>query len=71
MAINPIHVSGTPENNSVVAVNVRIYYPAGTPDEDIFDDVNRALGESSRIVGAYMMLSDGFGHLVPDDKPIA
>jgi hypothetical protein len=68
---NPIHVTGTPENNSVVAVNVRLYYPAGTPDEDIFDDVNDALGNSPVLVSAYMMLSDGFGHLVPDDKPIA
>jgi hypothetical protein len=69
--VNRIHISGTPENNSVVKVDVRLYYPAGTPDEDIFDDVNRTLRESSRLVSAYVMLSDGFGHLVPDDKPIA
>jgi hypothetical protein len=68
---NPIHVTGTPENNSVIPVNVLLYYPAGTSDEDIFDDVNDALATSPNLVSAYMMLSDGFGHLVPDDKPIA
>lgn len=71
MTTNPIHISGTPENDSVMPITVVIYYPAEMPKEDALDDLNDALGNSCFLVSAYELVSDGFGHLTPDEKPIA
>jgi hypothetical protein len=69
--INPIHVSGTPENDAVMYIDVRMYFSRDEDREEMLDEINAALGQSPSMISAYEMLSDGFGHLVPDDKPIA
>jgi hypothetical protein len=65
--ISPIHVSGTPENESVQSFDVRMYFPKEMARDDIIDAVMTALGisEICEIVAAYEMVSDGFGRLVP------
>jgi hypothetical protein len=71
MATNQIHIVGTPERDSVQPVTIVIYYPAEMPREDALDDINDALGNSAVLVSAYELIGDGFGHLVPDEKPLA
>lgn len=71
---NPIHVSGTEENDAVQAIDVRLYFPHDADPEDVLDRISNALQDSSELydmVGAYPLVGDGFGRLVPDTKPLA
>jgi hypothetical protein len=67
---NPIHISGTPENEGVQKFDVRMYFPREASREKIIDMVMAALQDSSdlaeaELVAAYELVSDGFGGLVP------
>jgi hypothetical protein len=74
MAINPIHVAGTPENDSVQAIDIRLYFPVEGSREAALDMISEALQNSPDLcdlVSAYELGANAFGVLVPDDKPLA
>ena len=71
MPVNPIHTDRTVQH-----VNVRIYFDQEEDRENLLDQISTALQDSPalagvRLVSAYELVSDGFGRLVPDDKPLA
>jgi hypothetical protein len=75
--INPIHISGTPENLEVQSFDVRLYLPRGISREILTAVVMVALTNSPdlKAIGinsAYELANDGFGRLYPnDDKRLA
>jgi hypothetical protein len=73
VSTNPIHITGTPENAMVQAVDVRLYFPVEDRKEDILDIINEGLQTLpfASLVSAYELQSDGFGSLVPGDAPLA
>lgn len=64
-------IDGDPE---VQHVDVRLYFGKDEDREAILDrisDVLQGAPELSHMISAYPMVSDGFGRLVPDTKPLA
>jgi hypothetical protein len=58
----------------VQRVDVRLYFDADAGREDLLNRISLALQESAELcdmAAAYPLVSDGFGRLVPDDRPLA
>ena len=68
--VNPIHTDPTVQH-----VDVRFYFDRQIDHDIVLDSINKTLTGCSydlaAMLGAYEMVADGFGRLVPDDKPLA
>ncbi len=55
-------------------VDVRLYFDRDADRQDLLDRISNALQTSADLcdlVSAYELTGDGFGRLVPDDRPLA
>jgi hypothetical protein len=60
--------------NATQNVNVRLYFPKDMDPETIRAKITAALqsdADMTDLISAYELVSDGFGRLVPDSKPLA
>lgn len=64
--MNPIHLHGNAQH-----VNVRLYFDNEENMEPVMDKISEALSGIPKLISAYELVSDGFGKLVPDVRPIA
>jgi len=66
---NPIHSDSTVQH-----IDVRIYFDKNEEHEDLLNAISEALQASpdlSGMISAWELVSDGFGRLVPDERPLA
>lgn len=66
---NPIHMDQTVQH-----VDVRLYFGKDENREHLLDNISEALqahASLASMISAYELVGDGFGRLVPGDKPLA
>jgi len=66
---NPIHT-----DRNVQHIDIRLYFNLDADREGTLNDISQALQDAPLLcdlVSAYELKNNGFGHLLPDDKPLA
>lgn len=66
---SPIHT-----NPSVQHIDIRFYFGEKHDPKEILDNISTMIQDSEMsvyIISAYQLKNNGFGHLLPDDKPLA
>jgi hypothetical protein len=66
---NPIHT-----DRDLQHIDIRLYFNLDADREATLDDISRMLQDSEMmcdLVSAYQLVNNGFGNLLPEDKPLA
>lgn len=67
--MDPIHLYGNAQH-----INIRLYFDKDENREKLLSRISEMLDTAPALVSmisAYELVSDGFGRLVPDERPIA